>query len=56
MNDSLNKEIDEEEIRRTIWTLQPDKAPGPDGFPICFYRAFWGLIKKDLTKMIRCIQ
>lgn len=56
MNDSLNKEIDEEEIRRMIWTLQPDKAPGPHGFPICFYRAFYGVIKNDLTKMIRWIQ
>lgn len=56
MNDSLNKEIEEEEIRSAIWTLNPDKAPGPDGFPICFYRAFWGLIKKDLIKMIRWIQ
>jgi len=40
MNDTLNKEIDEEEVRKTIWALQPDKARGPDGFPICFYRAF----------------
>eukprot|EP00253_Pinus_taeda_P018483 PITA_18483 len=38
MNDSLRKEIDEEEIRRSIWTLHPNKAPGLDGFPICFYR------------------
>lgn len=40
MNDTLNKEIDEEEVRKTIWALQLDKAPGPDGFRICFYRAF----------------
>lgn len=40
VNDNLNKEIDKEEIRRTIWSLQLDKAPGPDGFPICFYRAY----------------
>eukprot|EP00253_Pinus_taeda_P018691 PITA_18691 len=56
LNDMLNREIDEEEIKRTIWTLQPDKAPGPDGFPICFYREFWHLIKKDLTKMLRGVQ
>jgi len=56
MNDSLIKEIEEEEIIRMIWTMNPDKAYGSDGFPICFYRAFWGLIKKDLTKMIRWIQ
>eukprot|EP00253_Pinus_taeda_P010075 PITA_10075 len=56
LNDMLNREIDEEEIKRTIWTLQPDKAPGPDEFPICFYREFWSLIKKDLTKMLRWVQ
>eukprot|EP00253_Pinus_taeda_P028450 PITA_28450 len=27
MNDSLNQEITEEEIKKTIWTLQPDKSP-----------------------------
>jgi len=46
INDSLNKEIEEEEIRRVIWNLHPDKALGPDGFPICFYRVFWVLIKR----------
>ena len=35
----LTKEIEEEEIQRAIWALQPDKAPSPDGFPISFYRS-----------------
>eukprot|EP00253_Pinus_taeda_P004732 PITA_04732 len=52
MNDNLSKEIEEEEIKRAIWNLHPDKVPGPDGFPIYFFRVFWTLIKKDLIKMI----
>eukprot|EP00253_Pinus_taeda_P036032 PITA_36032 len=56
MNDNLNQEITEEEIRKVIWTLQPDKSPGPDGFPINFYRDHWHLIKKDLAKMLRGVQ
>eukprot|EP00253_Pinus_taeda_P004596 PITA_04596 len=56
MNESLNREIEEEEIRKAIWTLQPDKSPGPDGFPINFYRDHWQLIRKDLAKMLRGIQ
>jgi hypothetical protein len=32
--------------------LDPDKAPGPDGFPIRFYRSFWDIIKRDLKKML----
>eukprot|EP00253_Pinus_taeda_P002537 PITA_02537 len=56
INESLNRDIEEEEIRKEIWTLQPDKSPGPDGFPINFYRDYWQLIKKDLAKMLRGIQ
>eukprot|EP00253_Pinus_taeda_P024410 PITA_24410 len=55
-NDILNQEITEEEIRKCISTLQPDKSPGPNGFPINFYRDHRHLIKKDLAKMLRGIQ
>jgi len=56
IKDSLTKEIDEEEVSRSVWALQPDKAPGPDGFPICFYQTFWGIIKKYLIKMLKWTQ
>jgi len=39
-----------------IWSLHPNKAPGPDGFAICFYRDYWELIKKDLIKYFKWIQ
>ena len=44
--------ISEEEVKKAIWSLHPDKALGPDGFPIRFYRTFWSLIKKDLMCLI----
>eukprot|EP00253_Pinus_taeda_P012894 PITA_12894 len=56
INENLSKEIEEEEIRGAIWALQRDIAPGPDEFPICFYRAHWGIIRKDLIKMMKWIQ
>ncbi|XP_026419721.1 uncharacterized protein LOC113315677 [Papaver somniferum] len=37
--DMLDKLPDEEEIRTTIFNMDPDSFPGPDGFPGCFYRA-----------------
>eukprot|EP00253_Pinus_taeda_P013716 PITA_13716 len=49
-NERLTKEIKEEEIKGAIWGLQPDKALGPNGFPIFFYREHWATIKKDLIK------
>jgi hypothetical protein len=32
--------------------MEPDKAPGPDGFSIHFYRLCWEIIKPDLLRMI----
>eukprot|EP00253_Pinus_taeda_P013871 PITA_13871 len=56
INENPTKEIEEDEIKRAIWTLQPDKAPGPHGFPVFFYKTYWGIIKKDLAKMIKWAQ
>jgi hypothetical protein len=33
--------------------MNPDKAPGPDGFTARFYQHCWEIIKKDLSKMIQ---
>lgn len=55
MNIKLMKEVEEEEVRAAIWSLHSDKGPGPDGFPISFYREYWIMIKKDLLKMIRWV-
>ena len=48
----LESPIQEEEVTKAIWSLHLDKAPGPDGFPICFYRTFWPLIKRDFMRII----
>ena len=38
----------EHEIRETIFQMENNKAPGPDGFPTEFYQYFWEVIKPDL--------
>ena len=38
MNSTLKKDIEEAEIQSAIWSLHLDKAPGPNGFSINFYR------------------
>ena len=40
INASLTRDIVEGEIIKAIWTLHPDKAPGPNGFSISFYQTF----------------
>jgi hypothetical protein len=51
-NSQLVREITEEEIAKAVWDMDPDKAPGPDGFSIRFYRSFWVTIKRYLKKML----
>ena len=48
----LESPISEEEVKKAIWSLHPDKSLGPNGFPVRFYRMCWHFIKKDLICLI----
>lgn len=50
-NKVLVERFTEEEVRKPIFQMEHNKAPGPDGFPAKFYQAFWGLIKDDLMAL-----
>ncbi|XP_042486602.1 uncharacterized protein LOC122066841 [Macadamia integrifolia] len=41
------------EIKHAVWDLDPDSAPGPDGFPGAFYKSCWDIISSDLCNAIR---
>eukprot|EP00253_Pinus_taeda_P023152 PITA_23152 len=51
-NAELCRPATEEEITKVVWSMDVDKAPGPDGFSVHFYKAYWHIIKVDLFKMI----
>ena len=46
----------EEDIIDVIWSMEPDKSPGPDGFSFQFYRVCWTVIKKHLLRTIKSFQ
>lgn len=48
----LEKEFEEEEIKKVVWDLGPDKATSPDSFLIFFFRIFWQEIKRDLKWLL----
>eukprot|EP00253_Pinus_taeda_P018333 PITA_18333 len=52
-NADLDKEVTTEEIKWSIHNMSLDKAPGPDGFTVAFYRTHWEIIKKDYIRMAK---
>ncbi|CAN0903097.1 Transposon TX1 uncharacterized 149 kDa protein [Linum grandiflorum] len=47
-NDALTKPFSKEEFRNALFAMDPNKAPGPDGFNPGFYQRFWDLIGDDV--------
>lgn len=41
------------EVREAIFAINPDKAPGPDGFSAGFYQQFWDIVGDDVYCDIR---
>lgn len=47
------KEIQENEIRRAVYSLGAHKALGPDGLGGIFYQKTWNIVNRDITKLGR---
>ncbi|PNY14675.1 ribonuclease H [Trifolium pratense] len=47
-NESLVRPISKEELKDALFQMNPDKAPGPDGFNPAFYQHFWDLCSNDI--------
>lgn len=48
MNELLNAPFTVEEVRKALFMMKPNKAPGPDGFTTCFFQRHWELIGHDI--------
>jgi hypothetical protein len=54
-NNFLTAEYSKEEVRKAIFQMEHNKAPGSDGFPAEFYQTIWETIKDDLLDLFRCL-
>lgn len=52
LNHSLTSPVTMKELRAAFDQMDPDKAPGPDGFTTRFFKACWPLINKNLHIMV----
>lgn len=50
--DDLMRPFSMEELKEVVFEMENNKAPGPDGFPVDFYKAFWEIIKMDLKDLL----
>jgi len=47
-NELLIHPFTEEEFKEAIFSMQPDKSPGPDGLNPAFFQRFWNEIHSDV--------
>src|SRR3954463_15648589 len=55
-NNFLTASYTEEEVKKAVFQMEHNKAPGPDGFPAEFYQKFWDVIKDDLMNLFGFLQ
>lgn len=53
VNNMLTAPISMDELKKALDCMEPDKAPGPDGFTARFLQSCWSTINKDLLRMVR---
>ncbi|GJY76143.1 RNA-directed DNA polymerase, eukaryota, partial [Tanacetum coccineum] len=49
-SDHMEREVSNDEIKKSVWECGTDKAPGPDGFTFGFFRHFWHLVDRDVCE------
>lgn len=52
MHARLIKPYIKKKIRRALFEMSPEKAPGMDGFSAVFYQRFWHLVKAKVCKEV----
>ncbi|XP_074298919.1 uncharacterized protein LOC141629897 [Silene latifolia] len=50
--DYLSQPFTANDVEKAFFDMQPNKSPGPDGFPPKFYHLFWHTIHEDITSAV----
>ncbi|XP_042035137.1 uncharacterized protein LOC121781465 [Salvia splendens] len=49
----LPKPPDADEVKRAVFDISTNSAPGPDGFSALFFQACWGIVGPDVVDAVR---
>ncbi|KAL6545131.1 hypothetical protein OROHE_009796 [Orobanche hederae] len=50
--EQLVRPFTEEEVKAAVWDCDSSKSPGPDGFNFAFLKDCWGIVKKDVLRVV----
>uniref|UniRef100_A0A803P795 Reverse transcriptase domain-containing protein n=1 Tax=Cannabis sativa TaxID=3483 RepID=A0A803P795_CANSA len=53
INEELHQPIVAEEVRKAIFSMHPDKSPGPDSMTPAFYQKCWDIIQLDIVDVVQ---
>lgn len=51
-NEKLKAIPSAEEIKEALFSIHPEKAPGPDGFSACFFQSNWEVVGRDIIQEV----
>lgn len=49
---ALTRNVTCEEVKKALWSINGDKAPGPDGYNSLFYQKNWDIVGPDLVAAV----
>ncbi|KAM6584602.1 hypothetical protein CsatB_011604 [Cannabis sativa] len=53
IHENLHTAISEEEVKKAIFQMHPDKSPGPDGMTPAFYQKCWSIVGRDVVRAVQ---
>ncbi|KAK6120349.1 hypothetical protein DH2020_045906 [Rehmannia glutinosa] len=55
MNAYLTLPFTAEEVKKAVFDLGPERAPGPDGMPGLFFQKFWKIVGGDVSRAVLAV-
>ncbi|XP_075483594.1 uncharacterized protein LOC142523746 [Primulina tabacum] len=52
INSVLGAPFSAADVRKAVFDMHPDKAPGPDGMSIFFFQKYWDVIGDEVTEVV----
>ena len=51
VGEDLVRQVIFEEVNEAMFSIDGDKAPGPDGYTFQFFKSCWSIVGKEVTEL-----